>query len=143
MTSTVKQLLARKGTTVWSIGPDATVFDGLTKMAGKDVGSLVVMDGEKLVGMLTERGYARKIALLGRTSSTTSVKEIMETNVACVGNMQTVEECMEMMTEKRVRHLPVLENGKVIGIVSIGDLVKEMISDQKFVIEQLEHYVHS
>lgn len=142
--TTVKQLLARKGDTVWSIAPDATVLEALAKMAEKDIGSLVVLDDEKqFVGILTERGYARNIALKGRTSAETSVKEIMETNAACVGSTQMVEECMALMTERRTRHLPVIDDGKVIGIVSIGDLVKDTISDQKFVIEQLERYVHS
>jgi CBS domain-containing protein len=141
MTS-MKKLLAKKGTTIWTIGSNATVFDALVKMAEKDIGSLMVMDDDKLSGLLTERGYARNIALKGKTSSRTSVKEIMERDVVCVESHQTVEECMVIMTEKRVRHLPVLEGGKVIGIVSIGDLVKETIREQKFAIEQLEHYVH-
>lgn len=141
--TTVKQLLANKGDVVWSIDPDATVFDALAKMAEKDVGSLVVKRGDRVVGILTERGYARNIALKGKTSSATFVKEIMEKDVACVSGAHTVEECMAVMTEKRVRHLPVMDDGKLIGIISIGDLVKEMIRDQKFVIEQLERYVHS
>jgi CBS domain-containing protein len=121
---------------------DATVFDAIAKMAENDIGSLVVMDGEKLVGIITERDYARNVVLKGKTSPTTPVWDIMERRVICVRPEQTVEQCMALMSDKRVRHLPVLEEKTVTGIVSIGDLVKSIIGDQKFTIEQLEHYIH-
>ena len=111
-------------------------------MAEKDVGSLVVMDGEKLVGIIIERHYSRNVILKGKRSATTLVKDIMEQNVVHVRPDQSVELCMALMTEKRVRHLPVVEGDKVIGIVSIGDLLKTIISKQKFVIDELEHYIH-
>jgi CBS domain-containing protein len=138
---TVKHLLEQKGRNVWSIGPDATVLDAVAKMAEKDIGSLVVMDGEKLIGIITERHYSRNVVLKGKTSPTTLVRDIMERNVIHVPPEQSVELCMALMTNKRVRHLPVLEGTKVIGIVSIGDLLKFVISKQEFVIDQLEHYV--
>lgn len=111
-------------------------------MADHNVGSLVVMDDEKLVGIITERHYARQIALKGRTSSMTFVADIMSTRVACVRLDQSVEDCMAIMTKRGVRHLPVLEGGRVVGLVSIGDMVSSVISDQQFVIEQLEHFIH-
>jgi CBS domain-containing protein len=140
--ATVQHLLNQKGFSVYSIHPDATVFDAIAKMAEHDIGSLLVMDRDKLVGIFSERDYARNVILKGRSSPTTPVREIMEPRVVCVQPEQTVEECMALMTDKRVRHLPVLEGQKVTGIVSIGDLVKSIISDQKFIIEQLEHYIH-
>ena len=135
------QLLDRKGGKVCSIHPDATVFDAVTKMADNDIGSLIVMDSDALVGMITERHYARNVILKGRTSPATLVREIMERQVITVRPEQTVEECMALMTDQRVRHLPVVEGGKITGIVSIGDLVKSVIDEQKFVIDQLDHYI--
>jgi CBS domain-containing protein len=140
--TTVRQLLDQKGKAVWSIGPDATVFDAVAKMAEKDVGSLLVMDGDKLVGIITERHYARKVVLKGKTSPTIPVRDIMESEVMVALPEQSVEECMAIMTDKHVRHLPVVQGDKPIGIVSIGDLVKSIISDQKFIIDQLEHFIH-
>ena len=140
--TTVRQLLDQKGRNVWSIHPDATVFEAVAKMAEKDVGSLVVMDGEKLVGIITERHYARNIVLKGKASPTTPVGEIMERHVICATPEQTVEQCMAVMSDKRVRHLPVLEGKKMSGIISIGDLVKNVIGDQKFIIDQLVHFIH-
>jgi CBS domain-containing protein len=140
--NTVRHLLNQNARTVCSIHPDATVFDAISKMAENNIGSLVVMDGDKLVGIITERHYARNVVLKGKASSTTSVRDIMERRVICARPEQTVEECMALMSDKRVRHLPVLEEKKVIGIVSIGDLVKSIIGNQKFIIEQLEHYIH-
>ena len=140
---TVKHLLEQKGRNLWSIGPDATVLDAVAKMAEKDIGSLVVMDGEKLIGIITERHYSRNVVLKGKASPTTLVRDIMERNVIHVQPEQSVELCMALMTDNRVRHLPVLEGTKVIGIISIGDLLKFVISKQEFVIEQLEHYVQS
>jgi CBS domain-containing protein len=139
---TVRHLLEQKGGNVWTIRPDTTVFDALAKMAEKDVGSLVVMDGEKLVGIITERHYSRNVVLKGKKSPTTVVSDIMERDVIHVRPEQSVELCMALMTEKRVRHLPVLEDQKIVGIVSIGDLLKSIISKQKFVIDELEHYIH-
>jgi len=137
----VHQLLGQKGRDVLSIHPDDSVFDAIQKMADKDVGALVVIEDDKLVGMLTERLYAREVFLKGRSSRETAVRDIMETQVVYARPEQTVEECMAVMTENRVRHLPVLEGGELLGIVSIGDLVKSIIADQKFTIEQLQHYV--
>jgi len=129
---TVKHLLEHKGWNVWTIGPDATVFEALAKMAEQNVGSLVVMDGERLVGIITERHYSRNVILKGKTSPTTLVREIMESNVIHVRSDQSVELCMALMTEKRVRHLPVIEDTKVIGLISIGDLLKFIISKKEF-----------
>ena len=138
---TIRQLLDQKGGKVCSIHPDATVFDAVAKMADNDIGSLIVMDSDVLVGIITERHYARNVILKGRTSPATLVREIMERQVITVRPEQTVEECMALMTDKRVRHLPVIEGGRIAGIVSIGDLVKSVIDDQKFVIDQLHHYI--
>ena len=138
---TIRHLLEQKGRNVWTIDPDATVLDAVAKMADKDVGSLVVMDGEKLVGIITERHYSRNVVLKGKTSPTTLVREIMETNVIHVRPEQSVELCMALMTDKRVRHLPVVEDAKLIGIVSIGDLLKHIISKKEFALDQLEHYI--
>ena len=140
--TTVRQLLDQKGRNIWSIHPDATVFDAIAKMAEKDVGSLAVMKGEELVGIITERHYARNVILKGKTSPSTPVGDIMERHVVVAHSGQSVDECMAVMSEKRVRHLPVFEGNELIGIVSIGDLVKSIIGDQKFVIVQLEQYIH-
>jgi CBS domain-containing protein len=140
--TTVRQLLDQKDRKIWSIKPDATVFDAIAKMAEKDIGSLVVMDGDELVGIITERHYARNVVLKGKASPATPVRDIMERNVIITQPEQSVEQCMAIMSEKRVRHLPVFEGKKPIGIVSIGDLVKSIIGDQKFTIDQLEHYIH-
>ena len=140
--TTVRQLLDQKGRNIWTTHPDTTVFDAIAKMAEKDVGSLAVMEGEELVGIITERHYARNVILKGKTSPSTPVRDIMERHVVVVQPEQSVDECMAIMSEKRVRHLPVFEGQKLIGIVSIGDLVKSIIGDQKFVIVQLEQYIH-
>ncbi len=142
-TTTAQQVLARKAQRLLSIAPDATVFDALTLMAKHDIGSLVVLDGERLAGIFSERDYARQVVLLGKSSKETRVRDIMTHKVLCVRPDQTVNECMALMTEKRVRHLPVLEHKKVIGVISIGDVVKEVISGQQQMIEQLEQYIHS
>jgi CBS domain-containing protein len=126
---------------VWCVAPDATVFDALQRMAEKEVGALVVTDGAQVVGLISEREYARKIVLHGRTSPTTRVEEIMITPVIYTHLDQPIEQCMALMTEKRTRHLPVIEAGKLAGMISIGDLVKAIIADQKFIIEQLERYI--
>lgn len=140
--ATVQQMLNSKGGEVWILNPDDTVFDAIRKMADKDVGALVVVDGGKPVGIFTERDYARKVVLEDRQSKTTPVREVMSSRVVCVSPDQTIDECMAIMTDKRVRHLPVLADGKLAGIVSIGDLVKSRIADQEFIIEQLAHYIH-
>ena len=139
--ATVRQILDAKGHDVSTIGPDDTVYDAIKKMANENIGSLVVMDGEKIIGIITERHYARNVFLKGKTSPNTLVKDIMSTRVICAWPEQSVEECMAVMTDKSVRHLPVLENKSLVGLVSIGDLVKSIIGDQKFIIEQLERYI--
>ena len=139
--ATVRQILDAKGHDVATIGPDATVYNAIKKLADENIGSLVVMDDEKIVGIVTERDYARNVILKGKASPTTLVKDIMSTRVVCVGPEQSVEECMAVMTDKAIRHLPVLESKRLVGMVSIGDLVKSIIGDQKFIIEQLEHYI--
>ena len=139
--TTVCHILEDKGRQVWSVRPDDKVYDAIKMMADKDVGSLVVLDGSKIVGIVTERDYARNVFLRGRASPQTRVDDIMERNVVCVGPDQSIEECMALMTMKRLRHLPVIERDELVGIVSIGDVVKSIISDREFVIEQLEHYI--
>ncbi len=139
--ATIKQLLEQKGSEVLSIGPDESVLAAITKMAENNIGSLVVLEAGKLAGIVTERHYARNVFLKGRSSPKTTVGEIMSTRVVCARPEQSVEEGMAVMTDKAVRHLPVLEKGQLIGIISIGDLVKSIISDQKFIIEQLELYI--
>ena len=138
---TVKQMLDTKGTQVWSIAPDRTVFEALTLMGEKEIGALTVVEQGRLVGIISERDYARKVILKGRTSRDTLVKEIMSTRVICTELHRTVEECMSVMTDKHIRHLPVLENDRLIGIISIGDLVKSIIAEQQFIIQQLESYI--
>jgi len=127
---------------VYSIAPTDSVLDALRLMADKGIGALLVMEGSEIAGIVTERDYARKIALLGRTSGATLVRDVMTRDVLFVGPTQTTQECMAVMTENRLRHLPVVdEGGKLLGLISIGDLVKDIISEQKFIIEQLEHYI--
>lgn len=138
---TVKELLAAKGQTVWGIHPEQTVYEALSLMAEKNIGALPVIEQDCLVGMFSERDYARGIILKDRRSKETRVREVMTRRVAVVHPDQTDEECMALMTEKRVRHLPVILDHKLIGIISIGDLVKSIISHQNFIIEQLEHYI--
>ena len=141
MTAVAEILKSKANTTIHAIAPTASVFDALQRMADKGIGALLVMEGEAIVGIVTERDYARKIALKGRTSALTLVRDIMTTSVMFVGPTQTSEECMALMTENRLRHLPVVGDGKLVGLISIGDLVKDIISEQKFIIEQLEHYI--
>lgn len=140
---TLKQLLAAKGNQVYSIGPDAKVIEALQLMAQKDVGALVVMEGGRLVGMLSERDYARKVILHGRSSQDVPVRDIMTSDVVTIDPGKTIEDCMGLVTQRRIRHLPVCEGEKLIGLVSIGDLVKEVIADQEQTIKQLESYIHS
>ncbi|MGZ5031882.1 MAG: CBS domain-containing protein [Usitatibacter sp.] len=126
---------------VYAIAPTASVFDAVTLMAQKGIGALLVTEGEDIVGIVTERDYARKVILMGRASKETQVLAIMTPEVMYVRPNHTSEQCMALMTENRLRHLPVIDNGKLIGLLSIGDLVKDIISDQRFTIEQLEHYI--
>jgi CBS domain-containing protein len=139
---TVKQLLHAKGHKIASIGPEESVFDAMQLMAANNIGALLVMRDDKLVGILTERDFSRKSYLLDKPVKDTLVKEIMTRQVAYVGLNDTNEDCMALITEMRVRHLPVVDEGKVIGILSIGDLVKDVISEHQFVIKQLERYIY-
>ncbi len=126
-----------------TIRPDARVYDALKLMAAEEIGALLVVDGERLVGIISERDYARKVILHGKSSHDIPVRDIMTERVVCVTQDRTVEECMALMTDKHVRHLPVIESDRLIGVVSIGDLVKEKISEQQFTIKQLESYIQS
>ena len=137
----VKHLLDTKGRHVVSVSPDASVLDAIITMAEKGIGSLLVMEDDRLRGIITERDYARKVIVKGRSSKTTLVSEIMSTTVLSTSSAQSVNECMEVMTEKRIRHLPVLEDNRVIGLISIGDLVRAIISDQQEEIQHLEQYI--
>jgi len=139
----VQQVLEGKRHKLVSIAPDATVLDALKVMADLEIGALVVLESERLVGIFSERDYARKVVLHGKTSKDTPVSEVMTQKVLCVRPEQTMDECMTLMTDKRVRHLPVLQSKRVIGVISIGDVVKEVISEQQATIQQLEHYIHS
>ncbi len=138
---TVAQLLAHKGYEIWDIGPDESVFKALETMAKHDVGALVVMEGGKLCGIVSERDYARKVILEGKRSEDTKVRDIMTRKVVCTTLEHTVPECFALMTEKRIRHLPVIDHKKVVAILSIGDCVKATIQEQQFVIQQLENYI--
>jgi CBS domain-containing protein len=140
--ATIAQLLREKGHAVFSIGPDETVYEALQEMAEANVGCLVVLEDGTLVGIISERDYARNVVLKGRTSPATHVREIMNTPVLYTTPDRTVEECMALMTDRRIRHLPVIDQGQLIGVISIGDLVKSIISDQKFIIDQLEHFIY-
>jgi len=138
---TVKQLLDAKGHNVWITAPDASVYEALKLMADKDVGALLVLDAGKLVGIISERDYARKVILKGKFSRDTLVREIMTTQLVYVRPEQTVQECMALMTDRRIRHLPVLAGADLVGLVSIGDLVKAIISEQEFLIQNLQDYI--
>ncbi len=141
MQKQVKDILNAKGHHVWTVAPDDSVFKALEVMAEHDIGAVLVMEGEKLCGILSERDYARKVILLGRASRHTPVKAIMTSNVMTVGPEEGIEQCMAMMTQKHIRHLPVVEGDKVIGVVSIGDVVKAVIEDQAFLLDQMEAYI--
>jgi len=139
----VSQLLRNKGDAVWSVSPETSVYVALELMAAKNIGALLVLDDEKLAGIFSERDYARKIILHGKSSKDTPVKDIMTFKVVTVRPDQNIADCMALMTDKHIRHLPVLEDDKVIGVISIGDVVKGIIAEQEFHIEQLESYITS
>lgn len=137
----VCQLLDSKGRDVVSISPEASVFDAIQLMADKGIGALVVLEDGRLAGIVTERDYARKVILKGRSSQSTTVREIMTTDVVTTGTKQSVEKCMNLVTDRRIRHLPVVDDGRLVGIISIGDLVKAIIADQQQAIKELAHYI--
>lgn len=141
MTLVADILKTKAEQSIHSIGPAASVFDAMRTMAKMNIGALVVIDAGQVVGMVTERDYARKIVLMARASRDTPVRDIMTSPVMCVHPHQTSAECMALMTENRLRHLPVMDGAHLTGLISIGDLVKDIISEQKFIIEQLEHYI--
>jgi CBS domain-containing protein len=140
---TVRQLLESKGSNVVSVSPDDRIIDALRLMAEKGIGAVLVVDDSRVVGIMSERDYARKVILKGKSSQDTPVREIMTERVLFARPEQTVPECMALMTDKRIRHLPVLDAGRLVGVLSIGDLVKETIVEQEFIIRQLENYIHS
>ncbi|GAB4434967.1 MAG: CBS domain-containing protein [Chloroflexi bacterium OHK40] len=139
---TVRRLLHARAGGIWTIGPERAASDALRLMAEKDVGALLVLDGERLIGIVTERDVARKLALHGRDPERTSVREIMSDRVLYVRPEQTIEECMALMTDKHLRHLPVIDGGRVLGMISIRDVVADVIAEKSFIIEQLENYIY-
>ena len=141
--TTLEILLQGKGHDVWSVHPDDTVLDAIKMLAEKDIGALIVIKDDKPVGIFTERDYARNVYLKGKSSLDTAVRDVMVTPVICVKPDQSVNECVALMTERRFRHLPVMNGDELVGMVSIGDLVKSVIAEQQFTIEQMEHYIHS
>ena len=141
VSGTIESILNRKANQVWSVSPDATVYDAIALMAEKNVGALLVVQNGELVGILSERDYTRKVMLRGKRSRETLVNEIMSTQLTTVDPKQSVDECLRSMTEKRIRHLPVVKDGEICGVISIGDLVKHVISTQSATIDQLERYI--
>jgi CBS domain-containing protein len=139
--TTVSKILAAKGSQVWSVTPTTRLYEALKLMAEKDVGALLVFDEGEIAGIISERDYARKVVLEGKNSMIVPISEIMTKRVLTITPAHTLEECMALMTDKHVRHLPVMEDDHLVGIISIGDVVKELISEQQFVIEQLENYI--
>ena len=139
--STVRNLLQKKGNAVFSVTPDSSVYDALEYLEEKNLGCLVVLENDTLIGVFTERDYARKVILKGRSSKETSIRDIMSSKPIFVDCDTSIDDCMELMTDKFIRHLPVLENGKMVGLVSIGDIVKYIIDEKNFIIENLEHYI--
>jgi CBS domain-containing protein len=138
---TVREIIEAKGSDIWTIPPDTTVFNALKTMADKNVGALLVLDGESITGILSERDYARKVILQGKSSKELQVSEIMSSKVYFVSPADKVDDCMALFTNKRVRHLPVLDNERLVGIISIGDVVKAVIAEQEFTIRHLENYI--
>jgi CBS domain-containing protein len=143
MRTTVRDLIRQKGSLVFSVSPDSTVLEALQQLAARNVGAVLVMEGQRLVGILSERDYAREVVLRGKASKDTPVREIMTTTVVCIRPEQTIEECMALMTDKRFRHLPVVADEQLLGVLSIGDVVKALLDQQRFHIEQLESYIAS
>lgn len=141
MSTTVRRILADKPAAVHAVGPDDSVYTALERMAAHGVGALVVLEGERLIGVFSERDYARKVILVGRASRDTRVRDIMSSPVITIGIDDTVASCMQIMTERRVRHLPVVEGERLLGVVSVGDVVKAVIAEQAFEIEQLQGYI--
>jgi len=141
MGATVRQILHSKGNRIWSVAPHTTVFEALVLMAEKDIGAVVVVEGGKLVGIFSERDYARKVVLKGRSSKDTEVAELMTTDVFYVHQDQTIDDCMALMTKKHIRHLPVLDGDNLVGVITIGDAVKAVIADQEVMISSLENYI--
>jgi CBS domain-containing protein len=139
----VRDLIRKKGSQVFSVGPEASVFEALKLMAEKNTGAVLVMDGQKVAGILSERDCARKVELAGKVAKTTKVSEIMTSKVLYVDVSQSLEECMAIMIDKNIRHLPVYEEGKLLGLISVRDVLKEVVDYQKFMISQLEHYISS
>ena len=137
----VYEMLQKKGRDIWSVSPDTPVYEALGLMSEKNCGAVLVLEQERLVGILSERDYARKVILKGKSSKDTPVAEIMSSAVVCIQLSWTIDDCMALMTDKRIRHLPVLEDDTLVGLISIGDVVKSVISEQEFIIHQLEHYI--
>lgn len=142
MKSTVKEILESKGENVWTITTDETVYDALVKMSKKDVGALVVLKDEELAGIFSERDYARKVVLQGKSSKESKVGDMMSTEISVIHSATSIEECMTLMTQKHIRHLPVMESDKLLGIISIGDVVSRIINDQEMTIKNLEDYIY-
>ena len=139
--STVRNILQKKGNAVYSVSPESSVYDALEELEEKNLGALVVLENGKLIGVFTERDYARKVILKGRSSKETLVRDIMSSTPVFVNPDKTLDDCMQLMTDKFIRHLPVLENNELVGVISIGDIVKYIIYDKDFIIENLEHYI--
>ena len=139
--TTLRNILQMKGDDIWSVSPESTVYDAIKMMADKNVGALLVLEGDKLSGIISERDYARKVILKGKSSKDTRVREIMTSSVVTITPEQSIEECMGLMTTKHIRHLPVLEDKKLVGMISIGDVVKAIISEQQHTIKDLENYI--
>lgn len=137
----VDELLREKGPDFWAVTPESTVFKALELMAEKNIGAVLVMEGERLLGIFSERDYARKVVLAGKSSKDVLVQQVMTSKVVCITPQQSIEECMAVMSDKHIRHLPVIEGDRVVGVISLGDVVKAKISEQEFIISQLEHYI--
>ena len=140
--NTIKTLLRNKGDDVWSVLPESSVYDAIHLMAEKQIGALLVMENQRLVGVISERDYARSVILKGRSSEKTHVKEIMSADVITATRQNSIEDCMGIMTKNRIRHLPIMDGDEVVGVVSLGDLVKAIMSDQQETIHELERYIH-
>lgn len=139
--NTIKTLLRNKGSDVWSVLPDTSVYDAIHLMAEKEIGALLVMEGQRMVGIISERDYARQVILKGRASDSTPVRDVMSGDVITATRKNSIEDCMGLMTEHRIRHLPIVDGEQVVGVVSVGDLVKAIISDQQSTIHELERYI--